>query len=113
MTLRYRVLPAADQDLDDQAAYLASEASLETALRFYDAAAVTFEQITRMPGMGELRKSTDPRLAGLRLWRVQGFESHLIFYCPTDKSVEIVRVLHAARDISRIILDTYDPDDGP
>jgi plasmid stabilization system protein ParE len=34
MTLPYRVSPAADRDLDDQAAYLAAEASLEIALRF-------------------------------------------------------------------------------
>ena len=29
MTGHYHVLPAADRDLDDQAAYLAAEASLE------------------------------------------------------------------------------------
>ena len=33
MTLRYSVLPAADQDLDGQADFLAREASLENALR--------------------------------------------------------------------------------
>jgi hypothetical protein len=37
MTSSYRVLPAADTDLDDQAAYLAREANLDVALRFYDA----------------------------------------------------------------------------
>jgi toxin ParE1/3/4 len=45
MTRRFHVLPAADRDLDDQAAYLAMEASLETALRFYDAARSTFGEI--------------------------------------------------------------------
>ena len=36
---RYRVLPAAaDWDLDDQVAYLATEGTLEAALRFYEAA---------------------------------------------------------------------------
>ncbi len=35
---RYRLLPAADRDLDDQAAYLATEGSLKTALRLYEAA---------------------------------------------------------------------------
>jgi hypothetical protein len=49
MTSSYRILPAADTDLDDQAAYLACEASLDVALRFYDAAAATFEAIARMP----------------------------------------------------------------
>ena len=37
MTPQVRVLPAADRDIDGQADYLMHEASLETALRFYDA----------------------------------------------------------------------------
>lgn len=37
----YQVSPAADADLDDQAAYLASEAGIDTALRFYDATTST------------------------------------------------------------------------
>jgi toxin ParE1/3/4 len=99
MTSQYRVLPAADRDLDDQADYLAREASLETALRFYDATHSTFEKIAQLPDIGEQRDSTNPRLAGLRLWRVEGFEKHLIFYRPSDDGVDIVRVLHGARDI--------------
>jgi hypothetical protein len=35
MTLQYSVSPAADCDLDDQAAFLAAEASLGIAPRFY------------------------------------------------------------------------------
>jgi plasmid stabilization system protein ParE len=58
MTRRYDVLPAADRD---QAAYLATEASLEVALRFYDAASSTFSRVADMPGMGEQWESTDPR----------------------------------------------------
>lgn len=102
MTARHHISPAADQDLDDQAAYLAQEASLETALRFYDAAAATFEKIARMPGMGESWKSAQARLVGLRVWRVEGFENHLIFYRPAEDGIEIVRVLHGARDIGSI-----------
>lgn len=67
MTARYRVSPAADRDLDDQAAYLAGEASMEIALRFYDAAALTFETIARMPGIGERRGSPKSRLVDLRV----------------------------------------------
>jgi toxin ParE1/3/4 len=115
MTPGFTVLPAADRDLDEQAAYLAKELSLETALRFYDAAAATFEQIARMPSMGERWDSTKPRLAELRVWRIQGFESHLIFYRPASDGVEIVRLLHGARDIDRVLesdeADSYRP--GP
>lgn len=103
MMPRYHGLPAADRDLDDQAGYLAQEASLETALRFYDAAGATFENIARMPGIGQPRESANPRLAGLRVWRVKGFEKHLIFYRPGDDGVEIVRVLHGARDIDSVL----------
>ena len=45
MTDHYHVLPAADRDLDDQAAYLVANASLETALRFYGAASIAFGKI--------------------------------------------------------------------
>jgi len=62
MTPRVRVLPAADRDIDGQAGYLMQEASLETALRFYDAAAATFENLSRMPAMGEQRETSNPRL---------------------------------------------------
>jgi toxin ParE1/3/4 len=52
MTPRFHVLPAADRDLDDQADYLAREASIETALRFYDAAATTYAKLAEMPHIG-------------------------------------------------------------
>jgi len=101
MTPRFIISPAADRDLDDQIAYFAGEAGREIALRFYAAAAATFEKIARMPGIGERRDSPKPRLAGLRVWRVEGFEKHLIFYRPSDEGIEIVRVLHGARDVDR------------
>lgn len=101
--MSYRILPAADRDLDDQAAYLAREASLDVALRFYDAAATSFEQIARRPGIGEQRPTANPRLEGLRVWRIQGFEKHLIFYRPAPDGIEIVRVLHGARDLDRLL----------
>ncbi len=103
MTGRYHVLPAADRDLDDQAAYLATEASLETALRFYDAASITFGKIVSMPSIGERWPSANPRLAGLRVWRIEGFEKHLIFYRAADIGIEVIRVIHAARDIDRVL----------
>ena len=103
MTPQYHVLPSADRDLDAQAGYLMQEAGLETALRFYDAAATTFKKLARMPAMGERHQSTNPRLSGLRVWRIEGFPNHLVFYRPFDGGIEVVRVLHAARDIDRAL----------
>jgi toxin ParE1/3/4 len=103
MTAHYRVLPAADQDLDDQAAYLAAQASLETALRFYDAASSTLAKLASMPGIGERWPSANPRLTGLRVWRIEGFEKHLIFYRTSADGIEIIRVIHGARDIDSVL----------
>ena len=50
MTPRVSVLPAADRDIDGQAEYLMREASLKTALRFYDATAATFDKLARRAG---------------------------------------------------------------
>lgn len=103
MTRPIRLRPAADRDLDEQAAYLAEKAGLEVALRFYDAAAVTLQQIALAPDLGELRAAADPRLAGLRIRRIEGFARHLVFYRPADDGIEVVRVLHGARDIDGLL----------
>ncbi len=103
MTPRVSVVPAADRDIDGQAEYLMREASLETALRFYDATAATFDKLARMPGMGERRESSNPRLAGLRVWRIDEFPDHLLFYRPVEGGIEIIRVLHGARDVDAVL----------
>ncbi len=103
MTANYQVLPAADRDLDDQAGYLASQAGLETVLRFYDAAGITFGKLAGMPGIGERWPSANPRLAGLRIWRIEGFEKHVIFYRSAEGGIDIVRVIHAARDLGAVL----------
>jgi toxin ParE1/3/4 len=89
--------------LDEQAEYLAEHASLETALRFYDAANESFSFLARSPGVGVLRESANPAFAGVRIWRVSGFEKHLIFYRPNEDGIEVVRVLHGHRDIEAIL----------
>ena len=48
--------------------------------------------------MGVSLTLLDPRLAGLRKWRVKDFEKFLTFYFPRSDGVSIVRVLHSAQD---------------
>jgi len=103
MTPRFQFLPAADKDLDDQADYLAREASIDTALRFYDAARTTCAKLAGMPNIGAPRQSVKSRLEGIRVWRIEGYENHLIFYRSIEGGIEIIRILHAARDIDRIL----------
>jgi toxin ParE1/3/4 len=56
-----------------------------------------------MPGIGERWLSSNPRLGELRVSLIEGFERHLIFYRPKQDGVDIVRVLHGARDIDRVL----------
>jgi toxin ParE1/3/4 len=102
--VRSRVIirPRADRDLDEHAAFIARD-NLEAGRRFYDAAAQAFEQLAMMPEMGSPRIFRNPVLAGIRLWRIPGYEHHLIFYRPIQNGIEVIRVLHSARDIDGIL----------
>ena len=37
------------------------------------------------------------------MWQVPDFTNHLIFYRATETGIEIVRLLHAARDIPGVL----------
>jgi len=65
----------------------------------YDAAGATFAEIARMPGIGERWPSANPRLQGLRVWRIAGFPKHLVFYRPSEDGIDIVRFIHEARNL--------------
>jgi len=78
--------------------YLAEHAGIETADRFLANAEESFADLARNAGMATPLTQRDPRLVGLRKWRVTGFEKFVIFYLPRPDGVSIVRVLHAAQD---------------
>lgn len=103
---RFVLRKAAIQDLDELAAYIQQE-SPETAVRFLDAANETFHLLAENPELGGLFETTHQLLAGIRIWRVKGFQTMLVFYRPITVGVEIVRLLHGARDFAAI----FRPDD--
>jgi toxin ParE1/3/4 len=97
--------PRADLDIDHQFEYLAVEAGLATARRFMKALRRTCGSLQENPELGSARTFGNRRLAGLRVWPVKGFRRHLIFYIPSAKAIEIVRVLHGARDLLSLLGD--------
>ncbi len=95
--------PRAIQDIVEIAVHLADESGNdEQAFRFLDAAEASFGDLAAMPEMGAPRKYNDRALAGIRMWRVAGFPNHLIFYRPLGAGVEVIRVLHAKRDVEAL-----------
>jgi len=93
------VRPEAVRDLDAQAEYIAEHSDLDTALRFYLAAEETFALIATQPKMGRLRNFGNPLLQGVRMCLVKGFDRYLIFYRPLKNGIEVLRIVHGARDI--------------
>jgi toxin ParE1/3/4 len=89
-------------DLDEIAEYI-GRSNPPAALRFLDAFDQTVASLAPMPEMGSLWESDHPRLYGLRTWPVRGCKKYLIFYRPIDNGVEILRVLHGARDLDAIL----------
>jgi toxin ParE1/3/4 len=96
--------PAALADLLEQAAYLCQQ-SPKAAERFLDAVERSCQTLARTPELGGIYAGQHPRLADVRVWRVNGFDSHLIFYRARESGIEIIRVLHGARDIGPILAD--------
>jgi len=54
-----------------------------------------------MPDIGVPRQSTRKETEGARIWPVPRFGKFLILYRVLDDAVEIVRVVHAAQDVTR------------
>ena len=101
--MRYRlvVLPAADADVEAAGEYIA-ENNVDAAARFFDA---TFQELRQHPRRWPIYRLADPRLADIRKRAVIGFRNYLVFYRVTKDVVEIVRVMHGARDIPAILLE--------
>ncbi len=94
--------PAAKQDLIEQADFIAQD-NLEAALRFLDSVEKTFAQLARHPRIGKSRKVRSAVFANVRQFPVTGFEKYLVFYRPIKGGIEVLRVLHGARDLNLII----------
>ena len=97
-----RILPRADQDVDEAADYYAEEGGLDLGLRFLQAVEETFNFLRDNPHVATATDFGNPRLKGMRRWRVTDFESYLVFHRLDDGALEIIRVLHGARDLDEI-----------
>src|SRR5437870_12479474 len=95
--------PAARRDFITHYVYLADNAGLDTAKRFRDAVEKTYSELAEMPGMGTPGKVRQGRHAGVRLWRVRGFEQYLIAYRELRDGVGIERIVHAKQDFERVL----------
>ena len=93
---RVRYSPAATDDLDGISLFLASEADLETAKRFLKKIELACEKIALAPVGFRLRPEFASDL------RSFPFGSYLVFYFPEKAGINVVRIVHSARDLDTL-----------
>jgi toxin ParE1/3/4 len=90
-----RITPQAEGDLEEIWQYVA-QGGEDRADAFLDAILNQCRQLAQFPRMGRTRENL---ASNLRSFPVK---KYVIFYRPVNDTVEIVRILHSARDIETI-----------
>jgi toxin ParE1/3/4 len=93
---------SAKSDLAGHYAHIGRD-SPAAAERFLQRVKQTFELLSRFPAAGRAWLSSEPELRGMRFWAVDGFPNHLIFYRIAGPKLDVVRVLHASRDVEQAL----------
>jgi plasmid stabilization system protein ParE len=96
---RYVLTAAARADLAEIAAFI-REDNPDAARRVVQSLQGAMGKLAERPGMGHVRE--DLAQSPLRFWSVY---SYLIIYRPESHPLQILRVLHAARDVRAILED--------
>ena len=60
-----------------------------------------------MPGIGTRYDPEDRLYAELRFFPVSRFKKYLVFYRPVAGGIEVLRVLHGARDLPSILAEDF------
>lgn len=102
MSAKLIIRPQAYWDVDEIAAFIQKD-NPHAALRFIDSAEGTFDSLARMPGIGSPYFVRRSRFRDLRCFPVKGFKNYLVFYQRANDAIEIVRVLHGARNVAPIL----------
>jgi plasmid stabilization system protein ParE len=97
MNTPFVLTPRAEQDLDEIWEYIAAD-KIDAADRVLDKIAETFEHLAQTPGIGQYRED----LADQR-HRFHLVHSYLIVYRWETKPLQIIRILHVARDVQAIL----------
>ncbi|MGN6549939.1 MAG: type II toxin-antitoxin system RelE/ParE family toxin [Pararhizobium sp.] len=94
----------AERDIDDVLAYYLKEAGDGVALSFVDHLQAAYRRLAAYPAAGSLRYAYELGFAGLRFVPLKRFP-FLVFYIENADQIDVLRVLHAERDIPPTLRD--------
>ena len=98
MSIAVRRTSMCHRDLVEIADYF-DRTSSERAERFLRAVDDLCDTLVRTPDLGTRIYVDKPHFSGLRAVTIPGFRSYLVCHRPVSGDIEIVRVIHASRDI--------------
>jgi plasmid stabilization system protein ParE len=94
---RYVLTAAARADISEIADFIRQD-SPEAAKRVVKSLQEAMDKLARVPGMGHVREDLAP--VSLRFWPVF---SYLIIYRSEARPIQVLRILHGARDVQSIL----------
>ena len=97
---RYQLTPQALDDLFDIWSYIAQD-SPAAADRVEEAIYLACERLTESPMIGTVRK--DLTVLPVRFWLVTPYSNYFIVYDPNSKPLQVIRILHRARNIPSLL----------
>ncbi len=94
MSRPFLLAPSAARDLDDILEYALNRGGPAYALRIHRSLWESFSKLAGEPELGHVRR--DLADESLRVWVVL---SYLIIYRPSTEPLQVIRVIHGARDL--------------
>lgn len=102
--MRVRILPRADQDIDDVVLYFVKKRIPRTAQRFLDAVDKMLQVLADNPLMASMWDSAHAALQQTRFWSVKGIPKYIVFFRICQGQIlEVMRVLHSSRDLEPLL----------
>ena len=98
---KYRFTPEAVNDLFEIWEFISQDNS-EAAERVEGAVLRACDLLASSPLAGRVRKDLTP--LPLRFWVVQPYSMYLIVYDPDKRPLQIIRILHGARDLPSVLM---------
>jgi toxin ParE1/3/4 len=94
--------PRARRELEDIAVAIGTDRP-RAARGFLAAAQKLYGTLAAMPELGALWEAENPRFADVRHFPVPRYPNYIVFYRPLSDGVEILHILHGARDLKAFL----------
>ena len=100
---RLALSDVAAADIVEQADWYAAQSGETLAKRWEKAVTAAMLRAVSRPASGARCRFRSPELRGVRRTTISGFPKHLLFYRVDEGEILVLRVVHGARDLERLL----------